>query len=397
MQFFFIFLFISMMPFLSATDLPLDDVTAAQQFTAGNKKNPNNYSSPNEPFHRPIYAYFYTKNSQVVLHDTPVHLENITLEVSGIRISPLDQSSIFLNRPGRFYVSWQISTTKEFDIDKGLRFALVSPETEIEIPNASFALTPDNSSNRLNLSGESIIDVPRSGLLFQLRNVSGYEVALQPSGNKFSGLRSTLNLSPEYAASIYIIAASIFPSPPESIQSKSSINPSDLEAILDIKGQPLEDQIKFAIPRQARTDEFDLRLDSGMNINSFIAFTGTNEKAIVVGDLVVYEDERESVSNSLKKGNINVVSCFRHASKNKNKPIFLHYKGQGNAKKLAQTIKNSLSSINEHKIYYSALPNQIFVKKSLICPTDYKHFLHYLGCYPSFNFFINPLFSISNH
>lgn len=126
-----------------------------------------------------------------------------------------------------------------------------------------------------------------------------------------------------------------------SISNKSSIDLSSLEKIFDTKGQSKDGMVKFVFGRSVKMD--NVSIGSDMGVNTWAAFAGTNDNAIVDGDFAVLENELQPVLKALRKGDINIVAIHQHMTMESPRMIFLHYWGKGNAKNLAKTVKNALS------------------------------------------------------
>lgn len=125
------------------------------------------------------------------------------------------------------------------------------------------------------------------------------------------------------------------------ISSKNSIDLSSLEKIFDTKGQGKDGMVKFVFGRSVKMD--NVSLGSDMGVNTWAAFAGTNENAIVDGDFAVLENELQPVLKALRKGGINIVAIHQHMTMESPRMIFLHYWGKGNAENLAKTVKDALS------------------------------------------------------
>lgn len=126
-----------------------------------------------------------------------------------------------------------------------------------------------------------------------------------------------------------------------SISSKNSIDLSSLEKIFGIKGQSKDGMAKFVFGRSVKMD--NVSLSSDMGVNTWAAFAGTNENAIVDGDFAVLENELQPILKALRKGGINIVAIHQHMTMESPRMIFLHYWGKGNAENLAKTINEALS------------------------------------------------------
>ena len=83
------------------------------------------------------------------------------------------------------------------------------------------------------------------------------------------------------------------------------------------------------------------RLPRRMGVNTWAAFAGTDDNALVDGDFAVTEDELQAVLKSLRKDKINVVAIHQHMTHEEPRMIFFHYWGIGHAKDLAEALKNA--------------------------------------------------------
>ena len=79
-----------------------------------------------------------------------------------------------------------------------------------------------------------------------------------------------------------------------------------------------------------------------MGVNTWAAFAGTDDNAVVDGDFAVTEDELQPVLKSLRGGGINVVAIHSHMTGETPRILFLHYWGRGKAAELATVVKKAL-------------------------------------------------------
>jgi Domain of Unknown Function (DUF1259) len=79
-----------------------------------------------------------------------------------------------------------------------------------------------------------------------------------------------------------------------------------------------------------------------MGANTWAAFFGTDDNALVDGDFAVSEEELQPVLKSLVKNKINIVALHQHMTHEEPRILFFHYWGRGPAKDLAQAIKGGL-------------------------------------------------------
>ena len=80
-------------------------------------------------------------------------------------------------------------------------------------------------------------------------------------------------------------------------------------------------------------------INARMGLNTWAAFTGTNDKAAIAGDVAMLESEVTPVLKALRKNGLDVVAIHHHMTNDRPMIIFLHYWGTGPAEKLAAGFK----------------------------------------------------------
>jgi hypothetical protein len=85
-------------------------------------------------------------------------------------------------------------------------------------------------------------------------------------------------------------------------------------------------------------------MGSAMGVNTWAAFAGSAERAVVDGDFAMYEDELQPVLKSLRGSGINVVAIHNHMTHEEPRVVFLHYWGVGRAEELAKAVKAALDA-----------------------------------------------------
>ena len=76
-----------------------------------------------------------------------------------------------------------------------------------------------------------------------------------------------------------------------------------------------------------------------MGLNTWAAFAGTKNNAVVDGDFAVLEDELQPVLKSLRSADINIVAIHSHMTHEQPRMLFLHYWGRGNIDRLAHAYR----------------------------------------------------------
>jgi Domain of Unknown Function (DUF1259) len=121
---------------------------------------------------------------------------------------------------------------------------------------------------------------------------------------------------------------------------KSSITATPLNEIFGMQGESKDGMVKFTIGRPATMH--GVKIDNTMGVNTWAAFAGSNDNAVVDGDFAVTEDDLQPVLKSLLKEKINIVAIHQHMTHEEPRIMFFHYWGRGTAKDLAQAVKGGL-------------------------------------------------------
>jgi Domain of Unknown Function (DUF1259) len=122
-----------------------------------------------------------------------------------------------------------------------------------------------------------------------------------------------------------------------SLPERNSINAAPLNEIFEAQGESKDGMVKFTFGRPAKMH--GVTLGNAMGVNTWAAFAGSDDNAIVDGDFAVTEDELQPVLKSLLKDKISIVAIHQHMTHEEPRIIFFHYWGRGRAKDLAQAVK----------------------------------------------------------
>ena len=122
-----------------------------------------------------------------------------------------------------------------------------------------------------------------------------------------------------------------------SLPERNSITAAPLNDIFDMQGEAKDGMVKFTIGRPAKMH--GVNIDKDMGVNTWAAFAGSDDNAVVDGDFAVTEDELQPVLKSLLKDKINIVAIHQHMTHEEPRMMFFHYWGRGAAKDLAQAVK----------------------------------------------------------
>src|SRR3989454_5620330 len=121
---------------------------------------------------------------------------------------------------------------------------------------------------------------------------------------------------------------------------KNSITAAPLNEIFGMQGESKDGMVKFTIGRPAKMH--GVNIDKDMGVNTWAAFAGSDDNAVVDGDYAVAEDELQPALKVLRQAGINIVAIHSHMTHETPRILFLHYWGTGPAKELAEAVKSAL-------------------------------------------------------
>ena len=125
-----------------------------------------------------------------------------------------------------------------------------------------------------------------------------------------------------------------------SLPEKNSVSAAPLNEIFGVPGETKDGMVKFTIGKKSRMDQMEI--GNTMGVNTWAAFAGSDDNAVVDGDFAMTEDELQPVLQSLRKSGINIVAIHNHMTHENPRIMFLHFWGRGPAGELAKAIKTAL-------------------------------------------------------
>jgi hypothetical protein len=123
---------------------------------------------------------------------------------------------------------------------------------------------------------------------------------------------------------------------------KTSLDPKNIEGIMGVKGQMANGVYKITIGRTTKMGGHEV--GNAMGINTWAAFVGGDQTAVVDGDFVMLEKELQFVLKALRGAGINVVAIHNHIETESPRIVFLHYWGVGATTDLAKGLKAALDT-----------------------------------------------------
>jgi hypothetical protein len=127
------------------------------------------------------------------------------------------------------------------------------------------------------------------------------------------------------------------------IPAKSSITSEPLQTTLGAKGEAKDGMFKAVFGRSVKMP-CGCEVGKEMGVNTWAAFAGSDDNAVVDGDFVVLENELQPALKSLRKSGINIVAIHHHMIGEEPRTIFFHYWGRGPARDLATAVATALKT-----------------------------------------------------
>lgn len=109
-------------------------------------------------------------------------------------------------------------------------------------------------------------------------------------------------------------------------------------------GQKLGDVYKVGFPRtDLHVLVHGVAIKPGLALGSWAAFSGTNDNAVVMGDLVLLQDEVNPVMKKLRAAGFEVTAVHNHLLDETPRLMYMHYMGHGPAEQIASSLRTALA------------------------------------------------------
>ena len=139
------------------------------------------------------------------------------------------------------------------------------------------------------------------------------------------------------------------PGAPAAPAPQNALNTARLAEVVGAQGEQSGAVYKITLPRSdLKVVEMGATINARMGLNTWAAFTGTNDKAAIAGDVAMLESEVTPVLKALRKNGLDVVAIHHHMTADRPMIIFLHYWGTGPADTLAAGFKAAVNELGKH-------------------------------------------------
>jgi Domain of Unknown Function (DUF1259) len=123
------------------------------------------------------------------------------------------------------------------------------------------------------------------------------------------------------------------------------LNTSGIDQVLGRSGQKTGDVYKVGFPRtDLRVSVNGVAVKAGLALGSWAAFSGSDENATVMGDLVLLETEVDPVMDKLRSAGFEITAVHNHLMNETPHVLYMHYMGHGPATQFATSLKAALAA-----------------------------------------------------
>lgn len=127
-----------------------------------------------------------------------------------------------------------------------------------------------------------------------------------------------------------------------------TLDTAKLSATIGSPGEQTGQVYKITIGRpDINLREMGAVINARMGLNTWAAFFGSNESAVVAGDVAMLESEVTPVLKALRANGLEVVAIHHHMTGARPTVIFLHYWGKGPAMKLATGVRAAVDLLGK--------------------------------------------------
>src|SRR3981189_208188 len=122
------------------------------------------------------------------------------------------------------------------------------------------------------------------------------------------------------------------------------VTTAPIDQALGRSGQKTGDVYKVSFPRtDLHVAVRGLAIKPGLALGSWAAFLGTDDNAMVMGDLVLLETELNPVIAKLRSSGFDISAVHNHLMEESPRVLYAHYMGHGPAVQLATSLRAALA------------------------------------------------------
>jgi len=122
------------------------------------------------------------------------------------------------------------------------------------------------------------------------------------------------------------------------------LDTAKIDEALGRSGQKLGDVYRVGFPRtDLHVLVHGITIKPGLALGSWAAFSGTNDNAMVMGDLVLLQNEVNPVMEKLRAAGFDITAVHNHLLDETPRVMYMHYMGHGPAEQIAGSLRAALA------------------------------------------------------
>jgi hypothetical protein len=126
--------------------------------------------------------------------------------------------------------------------------------------------------------------------------------------------------------------------------SAQGLSTAKIDEALGRSGQKSGDVYRVAFPRtDLHVSVASVEIKPGLALGSWGAFSGSDSEAMVMGDLVLLEDEVTPVIKSLRSAGFQITAIHNHLMGETPHVLYVHYMGHGDVSEIAKSLRAALA------------------------------------------------------
>jgi hypothetical protein len=142
-------------------------------------------------------------------------------------------------------------------------------------------------------------------------------------------------------------------------KASASLDWKDVDSAIGRAGQDQPDGThKYSLPRKDMNVTVNgVQIKAGLALGSWVAFQSTSQgNSMVMGDLVLAEDEVAPVMAELQSGGIEITALHNHLLGESPRVMYMHIHGMGNAANLGKAIHSAIAKTKTPDASAAAAP-----------------------------------------
>ena len=128
------------------------------------------------------------------------------------------------------------------------------------------------------------------------------------------------------------------------VAAAQGLDTAKIDEALGRSGQKLGDVYRVGFPRtDLHVLVHGITIKPGLALGSWAAFSGTNDNAMVMGDLVLLQNEVNPVMEKLRAAGFDITAVHNHLLDETPRVMYMHYMGHGPAEQIAGSLRAALA------------------------------------------------------